>query len=249
MICCVLYQSCPVPTRDGHLALTGSAQPLATIRPRRGPTAEKEAVVQAAIVIPPVVPPASTPRPHSLRRILSTTLPPVGVLVAALVVAALDYAYFLDHHRQLWTGTIHDRHAHYLTALSLALDLRQADIVQGLHDFDRARVWPPLHALLAAAVLAVGGPDYRLAVLPSLLAFVGTVLLGFLVARRAAPRGGNFAGLAAALLILTSTPHRAFATDVMLESLARVCRCWCCISICGRCRARRSDQAAVSASR
>jgi hypothetical protein len=68
-------------------------------------------------------------------------------------------------------------------------------------------------------VLLVGGLDYRSAVLPSLAGWVGLVTLGFLVARRAAPRGGTLAGLAAALFILASPAYRAFATDVMLESL------------------------------
>jgi hypothetical protein len=68
-------------------------------------------------------------------------------------------------------------------------------------------------------VLAVGGPDYRLAVLPSLAAWAGTALFAFLAARRAVPRGGNLAGLTAALFVLASPAHQAFATDIMLESL------------------------------
>ncbi len=156
---------------------------------------------------------------HKNRPFPGTWLVPVLVLAAASTTAAVEYGRFLDHARHLWTSTIHDRHAHYLTGLSLALDVRQGNLPQLLHDFDGTRVWPPLHGLLVAAVLTVGGPDYRLAVLPSLLAWVGTVFLGFLTARRAAPRGGTLAGLVTALLILTSAPYRAFATDVMLESL------------------------------
>jgi len=144
---------------------------------------------------------------------------PVLVAVAALVVGLTDYGRFLEQHRHLWTGAVHDRHAHYLTGLSLALDVRQGNLSQFLHDFDGIRVWPPLHALLVGTVLTITGPDHRYAVLPSLLAWMATVLLAFLTARRSSVRGGTLAGLVAALLVLTSSPHRAFATDTMLESL------------------------------
>ena len=80
-------------------------------------------------------------------------------------------------------------------------------------------MWGPLHPLLVGLVLAIGGLDYRLAVLPSLTAWVGTALFAFLAARRAVPQGGNLAGLAAALFVLASPAHQAFATDIMLESL------------------------------
>ena len=78
---------------------------------------------------------------------------------------------------------------------------------------------PPLHPLIVGIVLAVGGLDYRWAVLPSLAGWVGTALFGFLAARRAAGSDGTWAGLVAALFILGSPAHRAFATDIMLESL------------------------------
>lgn len=167
----------------------------------------------------PAAPPAAPTDSRGLRQLLGVYLAPVLVLIATSAVAAVEYGRFLEVHRHLWSGALHDRNAHYQSALSLALDLRQGNVGQFLHDFDGIRVWPPLHALLAAAVLTIGGPDYRLAVLPSLAAWIGTVLLSFLTARRAAPRGGNLAGGVAALLILTSAAHRAFATDVMLESL------------------------------
>ncbi len=144
---------------------------------------------------------------------------PCLVVMAALFVAGIDYGRFLHDHRHLWTGTIHDRHAHYVTAVNLALDLRGGDPRAFLHDFDGARVWPPLHGLLVASVLTVTGLDYRLGVLPNVLAYGATVLLGFLIARRAVTRGGNLAGFVAALFILTNPAFRAFATDYMLESL------------------------------
>jgi hypothetical protein len=97
--------------------------------------------------------------------------------------------------------------------------VRQGQCLRLLDHLNQASVWPPLHGVLAAGVLLVGGLDYRLAVLPSLVAWAGAVLLAFLVARRAAARGGTVAGLVAAFFLLSSPSHRAYATDIMLESL------------------------------
>lgn len=142
----------------------------------------------------------------------------LAVAGAALVLAAIHYRQFLDVRRSLWDHGLHDRNAHYLFALRLATDARQGRLGQLLVDLDSARVWPPLHGAVAAVILLAGGLDYRLAVLPSLAAWFGTVVFAFLVARRAVPRGGNVAGLVAALLTAVSPAYRAYATDVMLES-------------------------------
>ncbi len=161
------------------------------------------------------------------RRLASDTPPrpdgqwllPTLVFLSALGLSVCLYAHFLKVDRALWYNPYHDRSAHYLYSLRLATDLQNGRVLQFLHDLDQARVWPPLHGMAAAAVLVIGGRDYRLAVLPSLAGWVATVLLGFLVARRAAPRGGNLAGLIAALFLAASPAHRAYATDIMLESL------------------------------
>jgi hypothetical protein len=166
---------------------------------------------------PAVAPPSSDSR--SLRHFVTVVLLPLLITVGATGVALVEYGRFLDNPRHLWTSVIHDRNAHYLTAVSMAVDLRNGDVVHFLRDVEAARVWPPLHGFLAATTMVIGGPDYRVAVLPNLAAWVGTVLLGYLTARRATPRGGNLAACIAALLILTSTSHRAFAADIMLESL------------------------------
>jgi hypothetical protein len=144
---------------------------------------------------------------------------PATVLLVGLMLAAFLYVQFLAVHRHLWYNPYHDRSAHYLYSLKLATDVGNGQVLQFLNDLNEARVWPPLHGLLAAGVLLVGGRDYRLAVLPSLAGWIATVLLGFLVARRAAPRGGTLAGLIAALFLAASPAHRAYATDIMLESL------------------------------
>ncbi len=168
-------------------------------------------------------------RPSARERTLpvsTTRLPPraadrlalTAVYLIAVALAGVHYAQFLQVHRSLWDGPLHDRNAHYLFALRLATDVRQMRFGRLLIDLNSARVWPPLHGVLALVPLLIGGLDYRLAVLPSVVGFAGTVVVGFLVARRAAPRGGNFAGLVAALFIAASPAYRAYATDIMLES-------------------------------
>jgi len=165
--------------------------------------------------------PVAGPDPHAAgaRQWNSRYIIPVIVLLFAAAVAWCAYLQFLDEPRQLWNRAPHDRNAHYLSGLSLALDLAQGDWANLLHDLDSSRMWGPLHGILVAMVELIGGMDFRLAVLPSLLAWIGTAVLGFLIARRVAPAGGTVAGIAAMLFILASPAHRAFATDVMLESL------------------------------
>ena len=114
-------------------------------------------------------------------------LPALVVVVFAVVVAALTYDAFLGVHRYLWDNSTHDRNAHYLFALRVVTDIEQFRLGRLLYDLDAQNVWPPLHGTLAGVAMLVGGRDYRVAVLPNLLAWVGTVVFAFLAARRAAP--------------------------------------------------------------
>ena len=161
--------------------------------------------------------PASENRPTNSQRFDPSVL--LLVTVVATSIAAVLYLEYQEIARFRWGRMENDRNAHYLLGLSLALDIRHLDIWRMFADLDGARVWPPLHGILVAAALLVGGIDYPLAVLPSLAGWIGTAILGFLTARRAAPNGGNLAGLVAATFILASPAHRVFATDIMLESL------------------------------
>ena len=83
----------------------------------------------------------------------------------------------------------------------------------------QSKVWPPVHGLLTALLMAPGGPDYRLAVIPSLLGWWITAAFAFLTAKRISPAGGDAAGLIAAALVLASPAYRDYGTDIMLESL------------------------------
>ena len=148
------------------------------------------------------------------------------VITVSVTIAAVSFLNYYELARLRWGRMENDRNAHYLLGLNLALDIRYLDVRAFLADLDGARVWPPLHGILVAVVLLLGGIDYRLAVLPSLAGWVGTVVLGFLIARRAAPADGNLAGLVAAVFILASPAHRIFSTDIMLESLGSCLSLW-----------------------
>jgi hypothetical protein len=150
----------------------------------------------------------------------------VVAMAFALAAAACQYALFLPHAHELWTDPLHDRNAHYFFGLSLALDAANGDAIGFVHDVNNARVWPPLHGLLLASVLTVTGFDPAFAVLPSLIAWAGLLVGVFVLARRLAPARGNLAGFTALLLTLASPAHRAFATDVMLESLGTCLSIW-----------------------
>jgi len=141
------------------------------------------------------------------------------VVVAAVAVAVLLWRRYLPHWEQLWTDVIHDRNAHLDFGLQPASDLRALRFVDLLRDLNAFRTWPPLHdGVLVGGVLVVTGPNPRFAVVPSLVAFAGTAVIAFVLARRLMDRWGNLAGIVAATLVLVSPAMRAYSTDVMIES-------------------------------
>ena len=146
-------------------------------------------------------------------------LPMLAIIAIALTLAVVQYRQYLDVHRQLWYDGTHDRNAHYLFALKLADDVRGGHLLQWFDDVNSARVWTPFQDLLGSFALIAAGFDDRLVIWPSVVGWALSIVFGFLVARRLVPSGGNLAGTVAALFIALSPAHRAYATDVMLESL------------------------------
>lgn len=118
----------------------------------------------------------------------------------------------------IWWSSQHDRNAHYLQGLTLAMSVRGLDWYSFLAALERMQVWGIAHPFMLGAIQSIAGPDHRLAIVPSLLLWCGTIPLSFALARRVAPAFGNSAGWVAALLVASSPAHRAFATDCMLES-------------------------------
>jgi hypothetical protein len=145
------------------------------------------------------------------------TVTSVAVLGVAIVFVGVAFDRFWPDARQLWWLMSHDRNAHYWAAQNVALDVRNGDAVHLARDIERMRVWGPLHPIVTGLVLAVGGIDYRVAVLPAAAAWGLAAWLAFLTARRLALRGGDLAGFAAAVLVIASPAYQAFAIDIMLE--------------------------------
>jgi hypothetical protein len=160
------------------------------------------------------------------RRLRDSDLPAAAVLLlVAVALAAWLYADFLADARLLWRGLDHDRNGHFHFGVSLAVDLRSGDIAALVTDLNRATGWPPVHGILLALVLLVGGIDERLGVLPSLAGWVITLVAGALAARRLMPRAADGAiapaiAAAIALVFIAASPGlREYALEVMLESL------------------------------
>ncbi|MFO0841094.1 MAG: glycosyltransferase family 39 protein [Gemmataceae bacterium] len=162
--------------------------------------------------------PEAVPNGPSPNRLVERGLPWLVVLAGVLMAGHL-FACSWKAGDAGWWWLTHDRHTHYSLGLNLAYDVRHLDLSRLRHDLDALRVWGPLHPLLEAAVQLVAGPDHRFAILPSVAAWVLTVALAYLVTRRLLPSHGDMAGLAAAAVVAALPAYRAYATDVMLESL------------------------------
>ncbi len=149
------------------------------------------------------------------------TLALMVVIVMSLALAVYVFTLSWPDPRWRWQSLTHDRNGHYEYGLNMGLALREGDPIRFFAHLEKGKVWPPLHGLLVAAVVAAAGPDHRLAALPSLTGWVLTIVFGYLAARRLVrTRGaGILAGSLAAIFIAASPAHRMFATDVMLESL------------------------------
>jgi len=143
------------------------------------------------------------------------------VIAAACAMAAGMLAAYAAHSDELWRGVDHDRNSHYYMGLEFALALRNFDLPWFFSALEHARAWPPLHGLILAGVLLLGGIDHRLAIVPSLAGWVITVALVWFITRRlVADRvGGMFAAAVAVVFTMASPTFRLLASDAMLEGL------------------------------
>jgi hypothetical protein len=142
-------------------------------------------------------------------------------LSLCLLAALFLLREFLSHPRAIWTVLDHDRNGHYGYGQDMALALEQGNVVQFFAQFEKGKVWPPLHGLFVAATQVLTGNDWRFAVLPSLFGWVITLWCACYTAQKiSAPTGlGWAAGIIALDFAMISPGGRIYATDVMLESL------------------------------
>jgi hypothetical protein len=147
----------------------------------------------------------------------------VWVAVTLLALAAAVILFFIAnaHPDLLWRGYYHDRNGHYAFGQDLALAVRTGDPVWFFSELLKAQVWPPVHGLVLAAVLLIGGIDHRLGIVPSLIGWMLTIVFVALIARRMFQDRdlGIGAGAIALTLGIASPAFRLLASDVMLESL------------------------------
>ena len=143
----------------------------------------------------------------------------VALIVAGFCAATLARSF--ENSASLWRGILHDRNGHFQAGFDLALDLRSFDLLAALAQLERAKVWPPVHDLVLATVLLLGGPDHRLGILPSLTGWAATAMLTWLIACRldADSIARVTAGAVAVAFVLGSPAFRLLGADVMLEGL------------------------------
>lgn len=141
-----------------------------------------------------------------------------AIATAAAIVMLRDYHAAPD---LLWRDIYHDRNGHYDFGLTLALALRDFNLVDFLGQVERSRVWGPFHGLVLSTELLIGGIDVRLAIVPSLIGWTITVIFAALIARRffADPAQRACAAVCAAALVMASPAFRLLGSDVMLEGL------------------------------
>jgi hypothetical protein len=143
----------------------------------------------------------------------------VGVaLVAVAAASAMFVSSFADPDAIWRPGS--DREVHFSAALRLALAAENHDARWFWSEIASPISYPPLHALALAAILLAGGLDVRLGIVPSLVGWVATVVLIWVIARRffADRLLGNFAATVAVIFAFGSPTFRYLASDVMLES-------------------------------
>jgi hypothetical protein len=153
----------------------------------------------------------------------------VAMLALAAACAAILFVHADANPDLLWQGYYHDRNGHYAFGQDLALAIRTGDPLWFFSELERAKVWPPLHGLVLAAVLAAGGIDHRLGIVPSLIGWALAVAMVGLIARRMFQDGAHDGaqdrdlGVGAAAIAMTlaiaSPAFRLMACDVMLECL------------------------------
>src|SRR5580700_8520431 len=91
----------------------------------------------------------------------------VGMVALAAAAATAMFVHANTDPDQLWQGYYHDRNGHYAFGQDLALAVRTGDLQWFFSELEKAKVWPPLHGLVLAAVLLIGGIDHRLGIVPS----------------------------------------------------------------------------------
>src|SRR5580700_2347056 len=184
------------------------------------------------------VSPQITPRDAASDVLLVVIL----FVVASIFAASMLVNYAADP-GELWYNLYSDRNTHFNAALKLAEALQNFNVPRFLDLLVQARIWPPVADLSLAVVMIFGGMNMRLAILPSLIAWIGTMILVLLIARRMFSDRwiGNVAGALAVTFALASPGFRLIGADVMLEVPGAALTAFCIYAYL-RARAKAADE-------
>ena len=135
----------------------------------------------------------------------------------------------LAHADLLWSGATFDRVGHFSFGQELALAIRDLDPVWFFSVLEKAKVWPPVHGLVLASILTVGGVHHELGIVPSLFGWAATIVLVGVLAMKSFQDSflGTVAAVFAVALTSASPVFRLFGTDVMLEGLGTALSALC----------------------
>jgi hypothetical protein len=178
----------------------------------------------------------------SLRDAASDVFLVVIVVAVASIFAASMLVNYAADPAELWYNLHSDRNTHFDAALKFAVALQNFNVPRFLDLLVQARIWPPVADLSLALVMIFGGMNMRLAILPSLISWVGTIILVLLIARRMVSDRwtGNVAGALAVMFALASPAFRLIGADVMLEAPGAALTAFCIYAYL-RARAKAAD--------
>ena len=156
------------------------------------------------------------------QKTLSRIIVPVLLIFLVSLISTVMLHSYLANPDALWQDVQHDRNSHLAFALDLTQHMRDGNALGWLERVTQSTIWPPLHGVLLSLVLWATGEGHRLAILPSLVGWTGTVVLCGVLAQRLAGRNrvaGLLAGAVAIAFAVMSPAFRLLGTDVMLEGL------------------------------
>jgi hypothetical protein len=139
----------------------------------------------------------------------------IFVLAAVLLVSGVVFV------NRIVLGDAFNREEaqHALYSLWLWRDIHAGDWAGFWHDTQRQMVWPFLHSWILSVFFFIFGVSYVSARFLSLVFFLGTIVLIYLLSNKLCDIKGWRVGIVAVLLALTSPIMIRFASENMIEGL------------------------------
>lgn len=143
----------------------------------------------------------------------------IFVLILGILSSILAFYYLI-----LPRDVFHwDESHHALYGMFIYEDIKTANWGKFWHDTGKQTLWSFLHSWVLGVWFLFFGLTYVSARAMSLLPFVGSIILTYLIAIRINREKGWIIGIIAALLMILSVPILDLATSCMIESLSIFC--------------------------